>query len=379
MSQDFVRRLPDAGLLGRRSSALGDFLHLDLTIVFLMLIICGYGLIVLYSAVDQHTGPVIAQVIKIGIATGAMFVMAQISPIFYLRLAPWLYVLGVALLVVVLVAGYTVNGSQRWIRIPGIFNFQPSEIMKLVLPMILAWYFHDRHLPPKPKHLFWAAVMIALPVLLIARQPDLGTAILIGASGLLVLLLAGIRWRYVFTVVGIGVICAPVLWYFMRDYQRQRILTLFDPELDPLGSGWNIIQSKTAIGSGGLFGKGLFQGTQSHLDFLPESQTDFIIAVMAEELGLVGVVALLILYILLIGRGVIVAMQAQDTFGRLLAGTIAFTFFVYVFVNIGMVSGVLPVVGVPLPLVSYGGTSILTLYAGFGMLMSIHTHRRITL
>jgi rod shape determining protein RodA len=251
--------------------------------------------------------------------------------------------------------------------------------MKLVTPMILAWYFHDRHLPPRLKHVFWALVMIALPVLLIASHPDLGTSLLIAASGMLVLFFAGIPWRYVFSAIGVGVISAPALWFLMKDYQKQRILTLLNPESDPLGSGWNIIQSKTAIGSGGLSGKGLFQGTQSHLDFVPESQTDFIIAVMAEELGLIGVVALLILYILLLARGALISIQAQDTFGRLLAGSITFTFFVYVFVNIGMVSGILPVVGVPLPLVSYGGTSILTLFAGFGIVMSIHTHRRIIL
>ena len=245
--------------------------------------------------------------------------------------------------------------------------------------MMLASYFHDRHLPPLRRHVFWACVMIFIPVLLIGRQPDLGTALLIGASGLLVLLLAGISWRYVFGAILTGLMAAPALWYVMRDYQRTRVMILLDPERDPLGAGWNIIQSKTAIGSGGLFGKGLFQGTQSNLHFLPESQTDFIVAVLAEELGLVGVTLLLILYILLIGRGVIIAIQAQDTFGRLLVGTITFTFFVYVFVNIGMVSGILPVVGVPLPLVSHGGTAILTLFAGFGIIMSIHTHRRITL
>ncbi|MEX0941194.1 MAG: rod shape-determining protein RodA [Pseudomonadales bacterium] len=379
MSQDFVRRLPNAGLTAGRPSTLGEAFHLDWPIVGLTLLICFYGLIVLFSAVDQQTAPVVAQTIKIGIATIVMVTMAQISPIFYLRLAPWLYGAGLILLVLVLAFGREINGSQRWLRIPGVLNFQPSELMKLVLPMILAWYFHDRHLPPKLKHLFWAAVMIVTPVLLIARQPDLGTALLIASSGLLVVLLAGIPWRYVWAAIGAGLVTAPVLWFALRDYQKDRILTLFNPERDPLGAGWNIIQSKTAIGSGGLFGKGLFQGTQSHLDFLPESQTDFIIAVMGEELGLVGVVGLLLLYILLMGRGAVISVQAQDTFGRLLAGTITFTFFVYVFVNIGMVTGVLPVVGVPLPLVSYGGTSILTLFAGFGILMSIHTHRRITL
>ena len=379
MSQDFVRQLPDSGLVFQRKAGLGDKIHLDFTMLFLLLCISSYGLLILFSAVDQQSGPVIAQMVKFGLATSVMLVMAQIAPIFYLRLAPWLYFLGLILLSLIYVIGIEVNGSRRWLRIPGLLSFQPSEIMKLVVPMILAWYFHDRHLPPKTKHVMWALVMISVPVVMIAGQPDLGTALIIGASGLLVLLLAGIPWRFVLGAVGAGLVSAPALWFLLRDYQKQRILTLLDPERDPLGAGWNIIQSKTAIGSGGLFGKGLFQGTQSHLDFLPESQTDFIIAVLAEELGLFGIVILLIMYILLMGRGVIISLQAQDTFGRLLSGTITFTFFVYVFVNIGMVSGILPVVGVPLPLVSYGGTSVLTLFAGFGMIMSIHTHRRITL
>lgn len=378
MSQDFVRRLPEGLKTGNRTT-LGDVLHLDFPIIVLTFAICAYGLVVLFSAVGQQTGPVVSQAVKIGLAFVVMFAAAQLSPIFYLRIAPWAYGAGVGLLVLVAFVGIEVNGSQRWLRIPGVISFQPSEIMKLTLPMILAWYFNERHLPPRLKHVFWSLIMITVPVLLIARQPDLGTALLIAASGLLVLVLAGIGWRYVFGAVGLALVSAPGLWYLLHDYQRNRILTLLNPERDPLGTGWNIIQSKTAIGSGGLFGKGLFEGTQSHLDFLPESQTDFIIAVLAEELGLVGVVALLLMYILLIGRGTVMAIQAQDTFGRLLAGTITFTFFVYVFVNIGMVSGILPVVGVPLPFVSYGGTSILTLFAGFGILVSIHTHRRITL
>ena len=379
MSQDFVRRMPSAGFGQTRTVGLGEKFHLDIPIILLLEMICAYGLLILYSAVGQQTAPVVNQLIKIGVAFGLMIVMAQISPIFYLRIAPWLFVMGIVLLIAVLFVGTTVNGSQRWLRIPGVLNFQPSELMKLVIPMMLASYFHDRHLPPLRRHVFWACVMIFIPVLLIARQPDLGTSLLIGASGLLVLLLAGISWRYVFSAVLAGLMAAPALWYVMLDYQRTRVMILLDPERDPLGAGWNIIQSKTAIGSGGLFGKGLFQGTQSHLDFLPESQTDFIVAVLAEELGLVGVTLLLILYILLVGRGVVIAIQAQDTFGRLLVGTITFTFFVYVFVNIGMVSGILPVVGVPLPLVSHGGTAILTLFAGFGIIMSVHTHRRITL
>ncbi len=380
MSHDFVRQLPGEGLRAPRQAGPGDVVHLDLPMVFLLLAISLYGLLILYSAVGQQTGPVIAQSVKLVLGVVAMIIAAQISPVVYRRLAPWMFLAGIGLLVAVFFFGLEIKGSRRWLRIPGVTNFQPSEIMKLVLPLILAWYFHDRHLPPKKRHVFWSLLFIGIPVVLIAMQPDLGTSIIIGASGVFVLLLAGIQWRLVFAAIGIGLVSAPALFYFgLREYQRQRILTLLNPESDPLGAGWNIIQSKTAIGSGGLFGKGLFQGTQSHLDFLPESQTDFIIAVLGEELGLAGVVLLLILYILLVGRGVILSVQAQDTFGRLLCGSITFTFFVYVFVNIGMVSGILPVVGVPLPLVSYGGTSILTLFAGFGILMSIHTHRRITL
>lgn len=379
MSQDFVRRLPDAGSgFGKRTDWI-ETIHLDFLLLLLLIAVSLYGMLILYSAVGQQSGPLISQAVKFGIAILALVIMAQISPVFYLRIAPWLYCLTVLLLVLVLLYGPVINGSRRWLRISGVGGFQPAELMKLVVPLVLAWYFHDRHLPPLPKHIFWTLVIIMVPVMLIAFQPDLGTALLICASGLLVLLLAGISWRTVYFAIGAGLLAAPGLWFVMRDYQKARILTLFDPERDPLGSGWNIIQSKTAIGSGGIFGKGLFQGTQSNLDFLPESQTDFIIAVLAEEAGLFGVVLLLIMYLLVIGRGLLIAIQAQDTFGRLLAGTITFTFFVYVFVNIGMVSGLLPVVGVPLPLVSYGGTSIVTLFAGFGMLMSIHTHRRITL
>lgn len=379
MSQDFVRRLPGSDLSKASRMGWSESIHMDLPILLLLIAVSGYGLLILYSAVGQQSEPVIAQSIKIALACGAMILLAQISPIFYMRIAVLLYSLGLILLVLVLLFGPEINGSRRWIRIPGAGGFQPAELMKLVVPLILAWYFQDRHLPPKNRHIAWAIVMIAIPVILIARQPDLGTSILIGMSGVFVLLLAGISLRFVMGVLAALTVSAPGMWFLLRDYQQQRILTLLNPERDPLGAGWNIIQSKTAIGSGGLFGKGIFQGTQSHLEFLPESHTDFIIAVLAEELGLFGVVILLILYILLISRGLIIAIQAQDTFGRLLAGSITFTFFVYVFVNIAMVSGVLPVVGVPLPLVSYGGTSIVTLFAGFGVLMSIHTHRRITL
>ena len=396
MSQDFVRRLPDFGAGFARSFGWVDKIHLDMALLVLLMATGCYGLLILYSAsgeagtsvfwsasaqADETILPdaLIGQVMKFSIAIMVMLVLAQISPVFYLRSAPWLFGLGIVFLILVLAFGPEINGSKRWLRIPGVAGFQPSEVMKLVVPLMLAWYFHDRHLPPRIKHVFWALVMILVPVLLIANQPDLGTSLVIGAAGLLVVFLAGIHWRNVIAASIAMLVSAPALWFVLKDYQKQRILMLWDPERDPLGAGWNIIQSKTAIGSGGLFGKGLFQGTQSHLDFLPESQTDFIIAVLAEELGLFGIVILLILYMLLIGRGLIISVQAQDTFGRLLGGSITFTFFVYVFVNIAMVSGVLPVVGIPLPLVSHGGTSIVTIFAGFGILMSIHTHRRIML
>lgn len=374
-----MRQLPDSGLKIQRKEGVGNALHLDVPMLLLLLTISAYGLVILYSAVGQQIEPVISQGIKVLVGLSAMVVIAQISPVVYMRLAPWIFLIGLISLGLIYFFGVEVKGSRRWLRIPGLVTFQPSEIMKLVLPLILAWYFQDRHLPPKARHVFWSLVLIFVPVMLIAFQPDLGTSLIIAASGLFVLLLAGVSWRLVLIAIGLGVSAAPALWFVLRDYQKQRILTLLDPERDPLGAGWNIIQSKTAIGSGGLFGKGLFEGTQSNLDFLPESQTDFIVAVLGEELGLAGVVVLLILYLLLIGRGVILAVHAQDTFGRLLSGSITFTFFVYVFVNMGMVSGLLPVVGVPLPFVSHGGTSVLTLFLGFGILMSVHTHRRITL
>ena len=379
MSQDFVRQLPRSGLMKQGKAGLGDVIHLDIPMLLLLLIISAYGLLILYSAVGQQVEPVISQGVKILVGLVSMVVIAQISPIVYMRLAPWIFLIGLIALVFVYFFGVEVKGSRRWLRIPGIVTFQPSEIMKLMLPLILAWYFQDRHLPPKARHVFWSLMLIVIPVMLIAFQPDLGTSLIIAASGLFVLFLAGVSWRLVFSAIGLGVLTAPASWFVLRDYQQQRILTLLDPERDPLGAGWNIIQSKTAIGSGGLFGKGLFEGTQSNLDFLPESQTDFIVAVLGEEFGFAGIVTLLILYLLLIGRGVMLSVQAQDTFGRLLSGSITFTFFVYVFVNMGMVSGILPVVGVPLPFVSYGGTSILTLFLGFGILMSVHTHRRRTL
>jgi rod shape determining protein RodA len=272
--------------------------------------------------------------------------------------------------------GETAKGAQRWLDLPGLPQFQPSEVMKVLVPMMVAWYLHDRPLPPGPRDLVIAIAIIGLPTALVLVQPDLGTSILVAGAGFAVIVLAGLGWRWMVGAAGALAVAAPIMWMFvMHDYQRRRVLTLFDPESDPLGAGWNTIQATTAIGSGGIYGKGIFQGTQSHLHFLPEGHTDFIIAVVGEEFGLVGVCSLLLLYAALIARGIHLATQAQHPFQRLLAGALTLTFFVYVFVNVGMVSGLLPVVGVPLPLVSYGGTSAITLLASFGIIMAARSQR----
>jgi rod shape determining protein RodA len=372
-SRDFVRSLPTGrGLPNARRL---NRVHLDPVLLAALLGIIAFGLVVLFSALGRDISAFDGQVVRIVGALLVMVIAAQLDPGFYLRWTPLLYASGLVMLVMVLMFGVIVKGSQRWLEIPGVARFQPSEIMKIAVPLMVAWYFNDRPLPPRLGHLIGAFGLTAAPALLVAVQPDLGTAILITAAGLAVIILAGLQWRWIIATAVAAAAAAPGLWYVMRDYQRDRILTLFDPERDPLGRGWNIIQSTTAIGSGGVFGKGLFEGTQSHLDFLPEGQTDFIIAVVAEELGLVGVVVLLVLYLVVIARGLYIATQARQTFGRLATGGITLTFFVYVFVNIAMVSGLLPVVGVPLPLVSYGGTSAITLLASFGIVMSIYTHR----
>ena len=373
MSRDFIRSLP-----GHERSVHSSWLHsihIDPILLGILLCLIAYGLMVLYSAVDQSAALFQAQVLRIGLALLALVIAAQLPPQFYARWAPYIYILGVLLLVLVLLFGVTVKGSRRWLDISGLLRFQPSEIMKIAVPMAVAWYFHDKPLPPSFKDVCVALVIVAIPAACIIAQPDLGTGILVGAAGMAVVVLAGLPWRWmVYAFISLAV-AAPGLWYSLKEYQQQRILTLFDPESDPLGAGWNIIQSTTAIGSGGIAGKGLLQGTQSHLDFLPEARTDFIIAVVGEELGLTGVIVLLVLYAAVIARGLYLAARAESTFGRLLSGALVLTFFVYLFVNIAMVSGLLPVVGVPLPLVSYGGTSALTLMAGFGIIMAIRTHK----
>ena len=350
-------------------------LHIDGPLLGGILLICALGLIVLYSAVGENLRLWLNQVIRLGVAVVAMIIAAQLPPDFLRRWTPWGYLAGLILLVLVLTTGEVGQGARRWLDL-GI-RFQPSEIMKLGVPMMTAWYLHNRRLPPKAGQLLLIALLIAVPTLLIARQPDLGTALLIAASGVIVIVLAGLPVKLMLALAVASVPGAFVLWNFMQDYQKQRVLTLLDPDSDPLGAGYNIIQSKIAIGSGGLFGKGWTNGSQAQLDFLPERDTDFIFAVMGEELGLLGVLSLIALYVFVIGRGLFIAVQAPDTYSRLLAGSISLTFFVYVFVNTAMVTGLVPVVGVPLPLVSFGGTSMVTLMAGFGILMSIHTHRKL--
>lgn len=375
--QDFLRQLPSHGSPVTSRIPLWEAIHLDGPLLAGLITLISVGLFVLYSASDQSIGVVTRQASRLGVGFTLMIVMAQIPPHTYKRWTPVLYLGGVVLLIGVLVMGVGAKGAQRWLAIPGLPRFQPSEIMKLAVPMMVAWYLADRALPPARQPVIASLILLGVPTVLISLQPDLGTSILIASSGVIVLLLAGISWFYIFSASGIVAAGLPLLWINMKEYQRQRVLTFLDPEREPLGAGWNIIQSKTAIGSGGIEGKGWLNGTQSHLDFLPESSTDFIIAVLAEEFGFIGVISLLIIYLFIVARGLFIAMNAQDTYCRLLAGAIILTFFVYVFVNIGMVSGLLPVVGVPLPLVSYGGTSIVTLLAGFGILMSINTHKKL--
>ncbi len=351
-------------------------IHLDLPLLTGLVLVATFGLVVLYSASGQDMAQVERQLLRFGLAFGIMFGVAQIRPEQLSRWSPWLYLIGTLMLVGVLAFGDIGKGAQRWLDL-GVIRFQPSEMVKLAVPMMIAWYLADKPLPPSWSRLGLAAALIIVPVLLIAKQPDLGTSLLVASAGIFVLFLAGISWRPILGLLTLAGAAAPVAWYLMRDYQKQRVLTFLGPEKDPLGAGYHIIQSKIAIGSGGIWGKGWLNGTQSQLDFLPERHTDFIFAVLSEEFGLVGVSLLLALYLFVILRGLYIASRAQDTYGRLLAGSLTLVFFVYLFVNVGMVSGLLPVVGVPLPLVSYGGTSLVTLMTGFGMLMSIHTHRKL--
>lgn len=361
-----------------KSSFLGRFwkiFALDLWLLIGLLAITGYGLLVLYSASGGSEKMFTNRVIQVCLGLGVMFVMAMFPPRFYEKVSPCLYVVCIILLILVDVAGEISKGAQRWLNL-GFIRFQPSEIAKLSVPLMVASYLGNRSLPPNLRDTSIALAIIIVPTLLVAMQPDLGTSILVCAAGLFVLFLAGLSWK----LIGAGIVFLagfiPIMWfYLMHDYQKTRVMTLIDPDKDPLGTGYHIIQSKIAIGSGGIEGKGWMEGTQSQLDFLPEPHTDFIFAVLSEEFGLIGVLVLLAIYLFIIARGLMIGAKSASAFGRILSGGTALLLFVYVFVNIGMVSGILPVVGVPLPLFSYGGTSYVTLMAAFGLMMSSYVHR----
>lgn len=353
-----------------------EFIHIDITLLWMLLLLCSAGLLILYSASSKNMHTVHLQVFHLMLAFGLMFVVAQISPTTLQRSAPWIYAIAVTLLVTVLIMGHIGKGAQRWLNL-GIMRFQPAEMLKLAIPLLLAWYYHRQQLPISTRNSIGAIFIILIPAALTAKQPDLGTAILLFLSGASVLFLAGLSWRFIYTTIISSALLIPFAWYFLHDYQRKRVLTFLNPERDPLGAGYHIIQSKIAIGSGGLFGKGWLQGTQSSLHFLPEHTTDFIFAVCGEEFGFIGTTILIGLYMLIVLRGLYITVNAQDTFCRLLAGSITFLFFVSFFINMGMVTGILPVVGVPLPLVSYGGSSMVTFMLSFGILMSIQTHRKL--
>jgi rod shape determining protein RodA len=354
----------------------GLFKHIDSFLMGCLLFTMLVGLLVLYSASGQNIGRVSAQLINITIALLVLWVASNIQPQLLERMAPPLYLLGVLLLIAVEIFGHISHGAQRWLDI-GIIKIQPSEIMKVAVPMMLAWFFSKRESNPRITDFLIAAALLLLPVALIMKQPDLGTSLLISASGIFVIFLAGLSWKFIVGSAALLGALTPVFWSMLHDYQRRRIEILIDPTQDPLGAGYHTIQATIALGSGGTTGKGWLNGTQSQLDFLPERTTDFIFAVFGEEFGMAGNLILLLLFSLIIARGLVIAAQARSTFTRLLAGSITLTFFTYCFVNIGMVSGILPVVGVPLPLISYGGTSMVTLLLGFGILMSIQTHKKL--
>ncbi|HMM45696.1 MAG TPA: rod shape-determining protein RodA [Candidatus Macondimonas sp.] len=351
------------------------WLHVDLPLVVLLSALSGVGLMILYSAGGADMDLLVRQLIRLGLAFAVMFAVAQVPSDWLYRLAPVLYGAGLVLLILVMLLGDIGKGAQRWLDL-GVIRFQPSELMKLAMPLMIARYLQDRGIPPQGWDVPIVLVLIGGPVLLIAEQPDLGTAVLVMTAGVAVLFLGGLGWRWIIALAAALGAALPLVWTLMHDYQRQRVLTLFNPEADPLGTGYHIIQSKIALGSGGLFGKGWLNGSQAHLQFLPEGTTDFIFAVYGEEFGLIGLLLLLGIYFAVTVRGLQIAGNGQNGFERLLAASLSFTFLFYVLVNTGMVSGILPVVGVPLPLISYGGTSMVTLLAGFGMLMSIQTHKK---
>lgn len=363
--------------LSRRMSRYA-FAHVDGPLLGAVLLMMATGMLVLYSASNAGLGRVTSQAVNLAVALGVMWLFANIPPHVLMRLAVPVYAAGLAMLILVAIPqiGIEAKGARRWLDL-GVTRIQPSELMKIAVPIMLAWYFDRYEATLRLKNYLVAAVLLIVPVGLIARQPDLGTAILICASGCYVLFLAGLSWRIIGGLVVAGLASLPLVWTLLHDYQRRRVLTLLDPTQDPLGAGYHTIQSTIAVGSGGLAGKGWMSGTQTHLDFIPERTTDFVFAVYAEEFGLIGNLILLAMFLLVIGRGMVITASAPTMFTRLLAGAVTLTFFTYAFVNMGMVSGILPVVGVPLPLVSYGGTSLVSICLGFGILMSIATHKKL--
>jgi rod shape determining protein RodA len=352
-------------------------LHLDKTLFYALLSLSAISLFVVYSGSAKDTSATFGHFMRLLLGFTVLVLVAQIRPEILERWSPYVFVAGMLLLMAVLAIGVIGKGAQRWLNL-GFLQFQPSEIMKLGVPMMLAWFLARGNLPPTLSKLGLGFLIMAVPAFMIFKQPDLGTALLVFGAGTFVLFLGGMRWRVIITLLAGIAIAAPFAWNHLHDYQRQRVLTLFDPEADPLGTGYHTIQAMIAVGSGGIYGKGWLNSSQAHLDYLPESSTDFIFAVYSEEFGLLGSLLLLSIYAILVARGLLIAYLAKDTYTRLLAGSLSLTFFLYFFVNMGMVTGILPIVGVPLPVMSYGGTSIVTIMAAFGILMSIQTHRKIT-
>ncbi len=351
-------------------------LHLDRNLFYALALLAFLSLVVVYSASARDNAVALGHISRLALGFGILLAIAQVRPENLERWSPYVFGAALILLALVLVIGTSAKGAARWLNL-GFVRFQPSELMKLALPMMLAWFFARDGLPPRYTRLGIAFLLIVVPTALIAKQPDLGTALLVLGTGFLLMFLAGMSWRIIVPILLLIAAAAPIAWGFMHDYQRNRILTLFDPEADPLGTGYHTIQSMIAVGSGGVYGKGWLNSSQAHLEYLPESSTDFIFAVFSEEFGLIGSLLLVGLYLFIIVRGMMIAFLAQSTYNRLLAGGLSLSFFLHVFVNMGMVTGILPIVGIPLPILSYGGTSIVTLMAAFGILMSIQTHRRI--
>lgn len=351
-------------------------LHIDKSLFYAVLTLAALSLAILYSASARDAGVTMGHLVRLLIGFGVLLAVAQIRPDHLARWSPHIFGIGILLLIAVLLVGVIGKGAQRWLNV-GVVRIQPSEFVKLALPMALAWFLAKQGLPPKLGRVACALALIALPAFLIVKEPDLGTAGLVLATGIIVVFLAGVPWRLVAGFLALFAVSAPILWNFMQEYQRNRVLTMINPEADPLGSGYHTIQAMIAIGSGGFYGKGWLNSSQAHLEYLPESSTDFVFAVFAEEFGLIGIILVTGLYSFIVVRGLMIAFYAQDSYARLLAGTISLSFFLHFFVNIGMVTGILPVVGVPLPMMSYGGSSLVTLMAAFGVLMSIQTHRKI--